>query len=125
MLQLKEYHLKSETSSQYNIMIIIIINYLELGWTLSMRIRLLPWRFLVFGANINKLRKLITQNLRRKNQSQILIIIIAEITPHTPAKNTVKILASSGIASSSAVAVNVPDAVLPSVDPHPSCYLES
>ena len=90
MLQLKEYHLKSETSSQYNIMIIIIINYLELGWTLSMRIRLLPWRFLVFGANINKLRKLITQNLRRKNQSQIPIII-AEITPHTPAKNIVKI----------------------------------
>ena len=80
--------------------------------------------FWSFGANINKLRKLITQNLRRKNQSQIPIII-AEITPHTPAKNTVKILASSGIASSSAVAVNVPDAVLPSVDPHPSCYLES
>ena len=33
--------------------------------------------------------------------------------PHTPAKNTVKILASSDIASSSAVAVDVPDAVLP------------
>ena len=103
----------------------MIIIYLELGWTMSMRIRLLLLRFLVISANINKLRKLIsTQNLRRKNQSQIPIII-AEITPHTPAKNTLKILASSGIASSSAVAVNVPDAVLPYVDPSPSCYQES
>ena len=66
--------------------------------------------FWSFGANINKMRKLITQNLRRKNQSQIPIII-AEITPHTPAKNTVKILASADIVSSSNVIIDVPDAV--------------
>ena len=78
----------------------------------------------VFDANINEIEEIDSQNLRRKNQSQIPIII-AKIPPHTPAKNTVKILASSGIASSSAVAVDVPDAVLPSVDLHPSCYLES
>ena len=96
--------------------------YIELGWTRSMRIRLLRGRF--FVPILIKLRKLINQNMRRKklvpdpnNNSRN--------PPHTPAKNTVKILASSGIASSSAVAVDVPDADLPFVDPCAPCYLES
>ena len=70
----------------------------------------------VLETNISEIEEIDSQNLRRKNQSQIPII--AEIPPHTPAKNTVKILASSDIAFSSAVAVDVPDAVLSSQGGH-------
>ena len=70
--------------------------YVELGWTLSMRIQVLRGSF--FCSNINKIEEIdYSESEEEKlvpdpnNNSQN--------PPHTPAKKTLKILDSSSIAS--------------------------
>ena len=74
----------------------------------------------VFGTNINEIEETDSSESEEEEESvPDPNYNNSQNPPHAPAKNSVKILASSGIASSSSVAVDVPDADLPSVDPHP------
>ena len=76
----------------------------------------------VFGANINDIEDEETDSTETGEEDSVPVptIFNSRNPPHThQAKNTLKILAATGIASSSAVAGDVPDADLPSVDPRP------
>ena len=75
----------------------------------------------VFGANINDIEEEETESSEDEEEESIPApsIFNSRNPPHTHAKNTVKNLAPTSIASSSAIAGDVPDADLPSVDPRP------
>ena len=73
----------------------------------------------VFGANVNEIEETDTSESETEELAHSPILSNSRNPPHTPSKNTMKILDTPGIASSSAFSVDAPDADLPSVDPRP------